>query len=110
MMPSGSGDLLGDGTYGVTKNCNAVRDSGRRPIIEPKSNAILSGDDTRAELLRFNDKHPRTFYNILRIRNNAESIFSSMKDRFGSIVRARNLHNQGVELLSMCICYNMTFE
>ena len=110
MMPNGSGDLLGDSAYGGVKNCNAVRDSGRRPIINPKSNAVTNGDDARAEMLRFRDEHPRTFYNILRIRNNVESIFSSMKNRFGSVVRALKLHSQGVELLSMCICYNMTFE
>ena len=115
MMPAGSGNLLGDNAYGGVENCNAIRDSGRRPIINLKLNAIPNGDDARAEMLRFRDEHPRTFctipyHTILRIRNNVESIFSSMKDKFGSVVRALNLHSQGVELLSMCICYNMTFE
>ena len=110
MMPSGSGDLLGDAAYGGVKNCNAVRDSGRRPIIDPKSNAVPNGHNARADMLRFRNEHPRTFYNILRIRNNVESVFSSIKDRFGGIVRALNPHTWAVELLLVCICYNMTFE
>ena len=110
MMPNGSGNLLGDSAYGGIKNCDTVRDSGRRPIIYSKSNAIPNGHNARDEMLRFRDEHPRTFYNILRIRNNVDGIFSSMKDRFGGIVRALNLYTQSIELLSMCICYNMTFE
>ena len=86
MMPNGSGNLLGDSAYGGIKNCDAVRDSGRRPIIYPKSNAIPNGHNAGSEMPRFRDEHPRTFYNILRIRNNVDGIFSSMKDRFGGIV------------------------
>ena len=33
-------------------------------------------------MIRFRDEHPRTFCNILRIRNNVESVFASIKDRF----------------------------
>ena len=109
MMPRGSGDVLGDAAYGGIKNCNAIRDSGRRPVIDPKSDAMPKGFNARAEMLRFRNEHPRTFHNILRIRNNVESVFSSMKARFGGVVRALKPHTQAVELLSMCICYNMTF-
>ena len=72
MMPPGSGDVLGDAAYGGVKNCNAIRDSGRRPVIDPKSNAVPKGLNARAEMLRFRDEHPRTFHNILRIRNNVK--------------------------------------
>ena len=107
MMPEGSGDVLGDAAYGGVKNCNAIRDSGRRAVIDVKSNATHKGLNARAEMLRLREEHPRTFHNILRIRNNVESVFS-MKERFGW-VRALKPHTQAVELLSMCICYNMTF-
>ena len=73
--------------------------------IDPKSNATPKGLNARAEMLRFRDEHPRTFYNILRTRNNAESVFSSMKARFGGVVRALKPRTQAVELLSMCICH-----
>ena len=61
MMPSDSGDLLGDSAYGGVENCNAVPDSGRRPVINPKSNAVPNGNDVRAEMPIFRDEHPRTF-------------------------------------------------
>ena len=109
MMPPGSGDVLGDSAYGGAENCSAIRDSGRRPIIDPKSNATPHGFNARADMLRFRNEHPGTFYGILRTRNNVESVFSSMKERFGGVVRALKTRTQTVELLSVCICYNMTF-
>ena len=107
MMPGGSGDVLGDAVYGSVKNCNAIRDSGHRPIIDPKPNAVPKGFNARAYMLRFRDEHPRTFHNILRARNNVENVFS-MKGRFGGVVRALKPHTQAVELLSMCICHYMS--
>ena len=59
-------------------------------------------------MLRFREGHPRMFHNILRIRNNVkERLLNEV--RFGRVVRALKPHTQAVELLSMCICYNMTF-
>ena len=77
MMPDGSGDVLADAIYGGVKNCNTIRDSDRRAITDIKSNAIANGFNARAEMIRFCEEHPRTFYNILRIRNNIESVFSA---------------------------------
>ena len=109
MLPEGSGDVLADSAYGDKKNCQAIEDSGRRPIIDPKSNCVIKGFNARANMLRFREEHPRTFYNILRLRNNVESVISALKARFGGVVRALKDCTQSVELLSMCICYNMTF-
>ena len=78
MMPEGSGDVLADAAYGGIKNCNAIRDSGRWAVMECKSNATPKGLNAKAEMLRFREEHPRTFHNLLRIRNNVESVFSSM--------------------------------
>ena len=108
-LPEGDGDILADAAYGGIKNCNAIRDSGRRAIINSKSNAIIKGFNARAAMLRFREAHPGTFHRMLRLRNNIESVFSSMKARFGGVVRAFKPHTQAVELLSMTICYNMAF-
>ena len=72
MIPDGSSDVLGDATYRDVKNCDTILDSGRRAIIDAKLNAIPKGLNTRAEMLRFREEHPRTFHNILRIRNNTK--------------------------------------
>ena len=108
-LPEGDGDVLADAAYGGVKNCNTVRDSGRRAVIDSKSNAVIKGFNVRAEMLRFREEHPGTFHRLLRLRNNVESVFSSMKARFGGVVRALKERTQSVELLSMTICYNMAF-
>ena len=36
-MPRGSGDMLADSQYGGVENCQAVRDSGRRAVIDPRT-------------------------------------------------------------------------
>ena len=108
MMPEGFGDVLGDAAYGDIKNCNAIRDSGRRAVMECKSNATPKGLNARAEMIRFREEHPRTFHNLLRIRNNVKERLLLMNARFGGVVRALKPHTQAVELLSMCICYRMS--
>ena len=109
MLPKGSGYVIADSMYGGKKNCDAIRDSGRTPIMEPKAGYRIKGFNARAQMLRFYEEHPRTFYKILRKRNNVESLFSSVKSRFKAMVRALKEHTQTVELLSKCICYNLTF-
>ena len=108
-MPRGYSDVLGDSQYGGVKNCQAVRDSGRRAVIDPGTDYKIEGEDARAEMLRFLEEHPGTFRKILRKRNNVESVFSSMKERFGGVVRAVKAKTQTVELPSMCTYHNMTF-
>ena len=57
-MPRGSGDMLAYAQYCGVENCQAVQDSGCRPVIEPSSNYKIEGDDARAEMLRFLEEHP----------------------------------------------------
>ena len=108
MLPKGFGYVMADAMYGGKKNCRTIADSGRKPIIEPKAGYKIKGHNARAEMLRFYEEHPGTFYKILRKRNNVESLFSSVKSRFKAMVRALQEHTQTVELLSKCICYYMS--
>ena len=39
-------------------------------------------------MLGFFEKHPGTFHRLSRKRNNAESVFPSMRERFGGVARA----------------------
>ena len=57
MMPPDSGDVLGDSAYGSVENCNAIRNSERRPIIDLKSNAAPHGFNAKVEVLKFRDEH-----------------------------------------------------
>ncbi len=107
-MPRGSGDVLADTQYCGAENCQAVQDSGRRRIIEPRSDYTIEGEDAGAEMLRFLEEHPGTFRKLLRKRNNVESVFSPVKERFGGVARAVKAKTRTVELLSMCTYHNMT--
>ena len=71
-LPEGDGDVTADAAYGGVENCNAIRDSGRRAVIDSKSNAVIKGFNARAEMLRFREEHPGTFYRILGLRNNVK--------------------------------------
>lgn len=106
-LPHGPGDMLADSAYECKKNCNAIRGTGRRHIMQPKANYVIKGFNVRADMLRFYEEHPGTFHRILSLRNNVESVFSAVKDRFGAVVRSLRERTQSVELLSMVVCYNM---
>ena len=64
LLPYGSGDVLGDAAYGSVKNCNVIRGSGRRPIINPKTGYVIKGYNARSVMLRFFEEYPGTFYKI----------------------------------------------
>ena len=72
MLPEGDGNVPADAAYDGVKNCNAIRDSGRRSIIDSKSNAVIKGFNAGAEMSRFGKKHPGTSHRILRLRNNVK--------------------------------------
>ena len=69
-LPEGDGDVLADAAYGGVKNCNAIRDSGRRATIDSKSNAVIKGFNARVRMLRLRDAHPGTFHRMPRLRSN----------------------------------------
>ncbi len=106
MLPEGDGDVPADAAYDGVKNCSAISDSGRRAIIYIKSNEVINGFNAGAEMLRFGEDHPGTFHRILRLRNNVGSVFSSMKARFGGVVRPLRETTRSVELPSTTVRYN----
>ena len=71
-LPEGDGDDQAGGAHGGVKNCDAIRDSGRRSIIDDKPNAGIKGFNARAEMLRFGGEHPGTLHLILRLWNNVK--------------------------------------
>ena len=75
--------------------------------MQPKSNSTIHGFTEMAEMLKMAIEHPGTFYKMVRLRNNIESVFSSLKERFGGMVRAAGARTRAVELLSKVIAYNM---
>ena len=103
------GDVLADSAYANRLNAKAIADTNRTPIMMPKKNSVIKGFGAYAMMLRSREEHTRTFYKKLAQRNNVESAFSAIKRRFDSFVRAIKKPNRAIELVSMAICYNMTF-
>ena len=83
-MPRGSGHVPADAQYCRVENCRAVRDGGRRRMIEPRADYKIEGEDAGAEMLRFPGEHPGAFRKMLRKRNNAGGVFSSVKKCSGA--------------------------
>ena len=107
-LKPGEGYAVGDSAYISRDNCQAAAEKGRKPIMQPKSNSTIHGFTEMADMLKMAIAHPGTFYKMVRLRNNIESVFSSIKERFGGMVRATGARTRAVELLSKVIAYNMT--
>ena len=71
-----------------------------------RHNYIIKGLNARAQMLQFYEKHSERSTKKLSRRNNVESVFSVMKDRFGAVARALKERTQATELLLMVVCYN----
>lgn len=58
---SGCDDVyfLGDAAYNSRENCQAVRESGRIPIMAPNKGQSPKGFNAWSKMLRFLDEHPR---------------------------------------------------
>ena len=81
-LPRGpGGDVPADSAYCNKTNRGAVSGTGRRPIVTPKANSAIRGFNAYADMLRFREEHPRTFYRRPAMRNNAGSAFSAIKAR-----------------------------
>ena len=106
-LKPGEGYAVGDSAYISRDNCQAAAEKGRKPIMQPKSNSTIHGFTEMAEMLKMAIEHPGTFYKMVRLRNNVESVFSSLKEKFGGMVRAVRERTRAVELLSKVIAYNM---
>ena len=106
-LKPGEGYMVGDCAYISKDNCQAAAEKGRKPIMQPKSNSTIHGFTEMTEMLKMAIEHPGTFYKMVRLRNNIESVFSSLKERFGGMVRAAGARTRAVELLSKVIAYNM---
>ena len=89
--------FLGDAAYVGKENCKAITESGRIPILTPKKGQSSKGFNAWSNMLKFLKEHPRTYYGILRRRNNVENAFSSLKARFGTIVQTKSLKTQTID-------------
>ena len=108
-IPNGGPGMVAlDAAYDSADNCQAITDGGRVPVIMPRSNAVARGFSPRAKMIRWYQERPDDFMKSYGIRSLAESVFSSMKERTGTHVRARSLATQKAELFARILCYNLS--
>ena len=107
-LPKGSEIVALDAAYDSKANCTMIVRNGRVPVIHPRKNARCNGYDARAKMCQWAKNRPGEFERAYGIRNNIQSIFSSIKKRIGAFVRARSLPARTVEIFAMILCHNMT--
>jgi len=106
-IPDGNGYVLLDAAYLSKKNCKIIAEKRRRSVICPKENSRSKGFNEMAEMLRWHRDDPAGFDKEYHQRSLVENTFSVMKERFGSVVRAKKASMRKLHLMLRCICYNL---
>ena len=106
MVPDGTGCVMLDAAYDTYENYRVNRNSGRRPVIDPRRDHTLKGYNPRAEMLRWRKENPEEFERTYH-RRSLESVLSSFKARFGAVVAAKPFLLQRLQLILRSVCYNL---
>jgi transposase len=81
---------------------------GGTPYIPFKSNTVEPKDDSIwAKMYHLFMYNREAFMFHYHKRSNAESAFSSMKQKFGDAVRSKSEVGQVNEVLAKCLCHNI---
>ena len=107
MVPDGAGCVILDAAYNAYENYRVIRNSGRRPVIDPRKDHTLKGYNPRAEMLGWRKENPEEFERTYHRRSLVESVFSSLRARFGAVVAAKTLPLQRLQLILRSVCYNL---
>ena len=101
--------VLGDKGYSSRLNCQMVKDKNGTPYLRFKSNATgkAKGHPAWKEAYVEFTTNTDAWMQIYKLRNIIESIFSSIKRRWGSALRSRLYWNQIKELALKVLAYNM---
>ena len=96
--------FVADKGYDSDKNHKAIFESGKQSLISLKNNdlPINKTKGWHRKLAKRNFE-----YGLYTQRNITETIFSSLKRKYGSKLRARNFKTQKIELLLKILAYNI---
>ncbi len=106
-IPRGTGHVMLDAAYPCKANCRVIRESGRIPVICPKSNMRPKGFNALAEMLRRHRDDREGFDRLYHKRSLVETAFSVIKERFGATARAKLEPVRALLLTLKCISYNL---
>ncbi len=106
-IPEGGGDTILDAAYLARENCRVIARSGRRPVICPKSNSAARGLHPMGQMPKWHRDDRDGFEEVYHQRSLVETAFSSIKERFGAVARAKTFKMRHLQLALKCICYNL---
>jgi len=103
------GNVLGDKGYSSRNNCQIVADKNGRPYLHFKDNATNKAKGKPAWIISIRDYKNNTeeWVLVYHLRSIVESVFSSIKKRWGSFLRSRKMWMQKKELSLKVLSYNV---
>jgi transposase len=103
------GDVFGDKGYSSRNNCQLVADKHGVPYLHFKDNATnkAKGHPGWIISIRAYKKNTEQWLDIYHARSIVESVFSSIKRRWGSFLRSRRKWMQKKELSLKVLSYNI---
>lgn len=103
------GNVLGDKGYSSRKNCQIVADKNGKPYLHFKDNATNKAKSKPAWIISIREYKNNTeeWLSTYHLRSIVESVFSSIKKRWGSFLRSRMKWMQKKELSLKVLSYNV---
>jgi len=103
------GAVFGDKGYSSRKNCQIVAEKQGTPYLHFKDNATNTSKGKPAWIMsiRAYEKDTEKWLSIYHARSIVESVFSSIKRRWGSFLRSRRKWMQKKELSLKVLSYNI---
>ncbi len=100
-------EVSADKGYLSRANLEAVESAGAVPYVPFKSNSKEAGPAAWRRLWGCFMYRQDEFQAHYHLRSNVESVFSSLKRKFGGAVRSKKLAAQTNEVLCKILCYNL---
>ena len=103
------GNVLGDKGYSSRNNCQIVADKNGKPYLHFKENATNKAKSKPAWIISIREYKNNTeeWLSTYHLRSIVESVFSSIKKRWGSFLRSRKKWMQKKELSLKVLSYNV---
>jgi transposase len=97
-----------DKAYLSHANLAAIEKVGAQPFVPFKSNSGSRGSDAWERMYHYFSLNRESFLQHYHRRSNVETVFSSMKRKFGGGVRSKTETAQFAEVYLKCICHNLS--
>ena len=103
------GNVLGDKGYPSRNNCQIVADKKGVPYLHFKDNATNTSKGKPAWIISIRQykNNTETWLSVYHLRSIVESVFASIKKRWGSFLRSRKKWMQKKELSLKVLSYNI---